>query len=70
MTKRTFRNWPSNKPIPPGMEIYNRVWVIPADLDIFMPPDEVLDRLIPGEIIYKMDGIAYDIFNHQWLFDE
>ena len=68
--KRTFRNWPTGKDIPQGMCVYNKVWVIPEDLEIFMPPDEILDELNGCGVVYTTDGIEYDLFDHEYTVEE
>lgn len=62
-----YKNWQTGKKIPRHMMVYQDQWVIPEDLDIFMPPDEILASLKDGDVIYTMDGVAYDIFNHKYL---
>ena len=60
-----YRNWKEGKAIPKGMVVYNKVWVIPEELEIFMPPDEVLN--MPGCcVVYTTDGIEYDLFTHKF----
>ena len=65
----TYRNWKENKKIPNSMMVYNKRWVIPKELEIFMPPDEILD--MPGcKVVYTTDGIEYDLFSHEWTVEE
>lgn len=46
--------------------VYNKKWVIPEDLEIFMPPEEILD--MPGcQVVYTIDGIEYDLFEHEYI---
>lgn len=47
------------------MMVYNKKWVIPKELEDFMPPDEILD--MPGcQVVYTVDGIEYDLYTHEW----
>lgn len=62
----SYRNWPSDKKIPKDMMVYHKKWVIPKDLEIFMPPDEILDMLNGCGVVYTVDGIEYDLFTHEY----
>lgn len=64
-----YKNWPKNKKIPKHMMIYNKVWVIPKDLEIFMPPDEILNMPF-CQVVYTVDGIEYDLFTHEYEVEE
>jgi hypothetical protein len=60
-----YRNWKQGVAIPKGMMVYNKVWVIPEDLEMFMPSDEILkDRTCTT--IYTIDGIEYDLYDHKY----
>lgn len=48
------------------MMVYHKKWVIPKDLEIFMPPDEILDMLNGCGVVYTVDGIEYDLFTHEY----
>ena len=61
----TYRNWPEGKEIPEGMMVYNKVWVIPEDLEEFMPPDEILN-MSDCQVVYMVDGMEYDLFTHEF----
>jgi hypothetical protein len=65
----SYRNWKQDKKIPKHMMVYNKVWVIPKDLEIFMPPDEILN--MPGcQVVYTVDGIEYDLFEHEYTCED
>ena len=60
-----YRNWKEGKEIPKGMIVYRKKWVIPEELEDFMPPDEILDMPL-CQVVYTVDGIEYDLFTHKW----
>lgn len=63
-----LKNWPSDKKIPKGMTIYENNWVIPKELEAFMPPSELLDEISPGcDLVYMHDGNGYSLFSHTYL---
>lgn len=64
-----YRNWKEGKEIPESMMVYNKVWVIPKDLEPFMPPDEILN-MPDCEVVYMVDGMEYDLFTHEFNDDE
>lgn len=64
-----YKNWPADKKISKGMMIYNKVWVIPEDLEIFMPSDEILDDPTCS-VVYTIDGIEYDLFDHKYYCED
>lgn len=65
----TYKNWPEGKEIPENMMVYNKGWVIPKDLEPFMPPDEILN-MPDCEVVYMVDGMEYDLFTHEFNDDE
>ena len=64
-----YRNWSSNKKIPEGMMVYKKKWVIPEELEDFMPPDDIL--MMPGcSCVYYVDGMEHDLYTHEWSSEE
>lgn len=64
-----YRNWKEGKAIPKGMIVYRKKWVIPEELELFMPPDEILN--MPGcTTVYTTDGEEYDLYTHEWYSEE
>jgi hypothetical protein len=62
-----YKNWPEGKKIPKSKMVYNDEWVIPKELEPFMPPDCILNNLRKGiDVVYTMDGIGYSLFNHKY----
>ena len=66
--KVKFKNWPQDKRIPRGMIVKPSGWVIPDEVDAFLPSDDYLDTLQPGwDVIYLMDGTGYSLFKHEYV---
>lgn len=60
------KNWEASRKIPKSMMVYGD-FVIPKDLEAFMPPDEILATLKQGDVIYTFDGDAYDLWTHKYV---
>lgn len=62
-----LKNWPSDKKIPRGMTIYENNWVIPKELEAFMPPSEILNDFCHGcDEVYTTEGTSYSLFSHTY----
>lgn len=63
-----YKNWDADKPIPKYCMVYNGEWVIPEELEMFMPPDEILNDLCPGmDVVYMHSGTGYSLFDGKYV---
>jgi len=62
-----YKNWPEGKKIPKYMMVYEGEWVITRDIEDFMPPKEILNSKHFGGMVYYVDGLSYDLFNHEYV---
>ena len=62
-----YKNWNETDRIPKSMIVHNG-WVIPEELESFMPPDEILDKLPTNNlVVYTFDGLGYDLSQHKFV---